>query len=83
MSEIGESSSRIKTETVVIGDASSRLSTAIFLLLCLVPVFTTILFGAVDSATWVILSIVWLTMVLLWLAEAWRGGGFLLDPSSL
>lgn len=83
MTEAGESIPKFKAENVVIGDVSSRLSTAIFLLLCLIPVFTTVLFGAVDNATWVILSNVWLVMVLLWLAEAWKGGGFLFNPSSL
>ncbi|MEO6484384.1 MAG: O-antigen ligase family protein [Pyrinomonadaceae bacterium] len=73
----------VHAENVVIGDGSSRLSSIIFFLLCFVPVFSTILFGAVDNTTWVFISIFWAGIVLLWLAEAWKGHGFLFNPSSI
>jgi O-antigen ligase len=83
MTETREKRTRIKAENVIIGVFSSRLSSIIFLLLCLVPVITTLLFGAVDNATWVVITVVWLAIVLLWLAESWKGGGFLFNPSLL
>lgn len=64
-------------------ERESRISTAIFALVCLVPMFATVVFGAVDSATWVIISIFWAIIVLLWLAESWSIGGILLNASSL
>ncbi len=73
----------MSAENVVIGDRSSRLSSIIFFLLCFVPVFSTILFGAVDNTTWVFISIFWAVILLVWLAEAWRVGGFLISTSSL
>lgn len=76
-------SKRVYTEPVIIGDESSRLSSAIFFLLCFVPVFSTILFGAVDNTTWIVITLFSLAIVLLWLGEAWKGGGLLVNPSLL
>ncbi|MEQ1922728.1 MAG: O-antigen ligase family protein [Pyrinomonadaceae bacterium] len=70
-------------ENISLGDRSSRFSSAIFFLLCVIPVLTTILFGGVDNATWVIVTVCWVAMILLWLIEAWRAKGFIFDPSSL
>ena len=70
-------------ENVAIGERSSRLSTAIVALLWLVPVFATIVFGAVDTMTWVFISLFTAIVVLLWLADAWLGKGVLLNTSSL
>jgi len=61
----------------------TRVSSAIFALLCIVPAFATVLFGAVDSATWVIISIFWAVLVCLWLADGWANRGILLNKSSL
>src|SRR5204863_6587814 len=62
---------------------SSRLSSAIFILLSAIAIFATVLFGAVDTMTWVVLSGMWAVLVLLWLADSWRGAGILLNTSSL
>ena len=72
-----------RIDNVAIGDVSSRLSSAIFILLCIVPVFSTILFGAVDNLTWIIISIFWVVIVLLWLAESSKAKGLLFSPSTL
>ena len=61
----------------------TRISSAIFALLCIVPAFATVLFGAVDSATWVIISLFWAVLVCLWLAESWSKGGIAYSSSSL
>lgn len=75
--------SMFHAENVIIGEESSRISSAIFILLCLVPIFSTVLFGGVDNATWIFISVFWAAIVLLWLAETWKGRGFLFNPSSL
>ena len=79
--EIG--TSLIHVENVMIGDESSRLSSIIFFLLCFVPIFSTILFGGVDNMTWVIILVFWAAIVFLWLAETWKGRGFLFNPNAL
>lgn len=84
MTELGKTSSRlIHAESVVAGDGSSRLSSIIFLLLCVAPVFSTVLFGAVDNMTWIFISMFWTAIVLLWLAEAWKAKGVMINTSSL
>ncbi|CAN5444514.1 hypothetical protein BH10ACI3_BH10ACI3_07490 [soil metagenome] len=72
-----------QAEDVLIGERSSRISSVIFFLLCMLPVFSTILFGGVDNTTWIFISIFWAAIILLWLAESWKGSGILLNPSSL
>ena len=75
--------SKIYTENVTIGESSSRLSSAIVALLFIVPIFGTILFGAVDNITWIFITVFGAVIVLLWLADAWKGKGFLMNPSIL
>ncbi len=72
-----------RLENVETGEVSSRVSAAIFFLLCVVPVFSTILFGGVDNTTWIFISIFWAVIVLLWLAESSKAKGLLFSPSSL
>jgi O-antigen ligase len=69
--------------TVAVGERSSLLSSAIFVLLSGTAMFATVLFGAVDTITWVFLSIFWALLILLWMADAWRGGGILVNTSTL
>lgn len=70
-------------ENVTVGNESSRISSAILFLLCLIPALGTIIFGAVDETTWIIVAVLWAAIILLWLAEAWRGGGLPVNPSSM
>ncbi|MBK8465476.1 MAG: O-antigen ligase family protein [Chloracidobacterium sp.] len=83
MNDSHENKRSIYAENVIIGNKSSRVSSAIFVLLCIVPIFSTILFGAVDKVTWVFITMFGAVIVLLWLAEAWKGKGFLLAPSAM
>lgn len=73
----------ISAQNIIIGEASSRLSSAIFFLLCLVPALGTIIFGAVDETTWIVITLFWAAIILMWLAEAWKTGGFLINFSPL
>jgi len=73
----------IQAENIVIGDGSSRFSSAIFFLLCFIPLFAAILFGGVDNTTWIFITISWAAIVLLWLAETWKGGGFLVNSAKI
>lgn len=70
-------------ENVTIGGQSSRLSSVIFFLLCIVPVFTTVLFGGVDNMTWIVVTICWVAIILMWLIEAWRAKGLVFESSNL
>ncbi|MFM9903050.1 MAG: O-antigen ligase family protein [Pyrinomonadaceae bacterium] len=71
----------IRLENVSIGDGATRLSASIFILLCAIPIFATILFGAVDGTTWIIISLAWAAIILLWLIEAWRAHGLIFSAS--
>ena len=70
-------------EPVALGDTSSRLSGAIYVLLCLIPVFSTIVFGGVDQGSWVVLIAALAAVVFLWLADAWYGRAMLFNRSML
>lgn len=63
--------------------ASSLASKAVFVILCALPIFATVLFGGVDNTTWAIISVVWASVVLLWLAESWKAGGLLINAEPL
>jgi len=63
--------------------APSRLSSAIFLLLLIVPALGAVLFGAVDQITWALFYLLWAAVVLLWVADAWQRGGFAINASVL
>lgn len=67
-------------EKVIVGEMSTRLSSALFVLLAVVPIFSTILFGAVDSVTWIFITTFAAAIGLFWLAESWFGKGILLNP---
>lgn len=73
----------ISAQNIIIGNESSRISSAIFFLLCLIPALGTIIFGAVDETTWIIISVFWAVIILLWLAEAWKADGLLINTSLL
>src|SRR5436190_9831359 len=70
-------------EDIIIGNSSSRLSSAVVALLLIIPIFATILFGGVDKTTWIFLTIFCLTIVLAWFAETRKGKGFLLNTSAI
>ena len=54
----------------------SRYTTAIFLILCAMPILTTLLFGGVDAISLGILSLLVGIIVCLWMAESLRSGAF-------
>lgn len=83
MNDSHEKTRSIYFENVIIGEKSSRISSAVMALLCIVPVFAMILFGAVDNVTWVFITIFAASIVLLWLAESWKGKGLLLNTTAI
>jgi O-antigen ligase len=84
MSDIVENGPPIfAIESVKLGQDRSRLSSTLVVAICLLPALAAILFGGVDSITWALLSILWLFMMVIWIADAWRGGGLLIDTSRL
>ena len=74
---------RIYAENIIIGDTSSRLSSIIVVLVCGLSIFTTILFGAVDNAAWIFITVFWVSIILLWLADAWKVHGLLVNSDSI
>lgn len=75
--------SKIYAEDVIVGESSSRLSSFVAALTLTVPVVATVLFGAVDNISWVLLTVFWAAILLGWLADAWKGKGLLLNTSTL
>jgi len=73
----------VRVEEVVVGDRSSRMSSIVFVLLCIIPMFSTALFGAVDNVTWVFISLMGAAIVLIWLAEAWQSKGLLINTDAI
>ena len=73
----------IGIENISIGTDASRVSSTIFFLLCFIPLFATVLFGAVDNMTWILISVLCAVLVFLWLVEAWKARGLIFNPSAL
>ena len=61
----------------------SRAGTVVFAVLCLIPILATVLYGAVDSGTWVLISILAGVIALAWLADGWKGEGLWINRSLL
>ncbi|MBP9663307.1 MAG: O-antigen ligase family protein [Pyrinomonadaceae bacterium] len=83
MDDRGKQDKFISTEAVVIGENASRLSKIAFCLICVVPVMAAVLFGGVDNATWLLVSLMVGALTLTWLGESWRSGGFIVNTSPL
>ena len=66
-------------EAVEIGHIPSVPSRIIFVTLSFILVLSTVLFGAVDPATWAILSILTLGVALCWFFDGWRRHRFLIN----
>lgn len=62
---------------------TGRWSSLIVVLLCFLPIFTTVLFGGVDNITWAMVPIIWAVLVALWLVICWKNVGLVLGTSSL
>ncbi|MCB1024345.1 MAG: hypothetical protein KDB79_08140, partial [Acidobacteria bacterium] len=54
-----------------------------FFMVCAIPVFATVLFGAVSNGTFAILSLVFGLMLIFWFADIWRTGEFKFSTSLL
>ena len=67
-------STALTTDDLEARNKYSRLNSTIFVLLCLIPVIGTILFGAVDNITWSLIVILMAVLVGLWLIDAWGAG---------
>lgn len=70
-------------DEIAIGERSSLTSRMNFGIVCALPVFAAIVFGGVDNATWMLIAIVWAVLVLIWIADAWKAGGVVVNTSAL
>jgi len=68
---------------VSIGSVSTRASTAIFVILCSLPLITTLLYGGVDAIVLGISSMIAALIIILWFRDAWVTGGFRLNTNVL
>ncbi len=57
-------------------EKASLYSKIIFVLLCAMPVFSVIVYGAVDTGSLAVLSLLSAFIVIFWLADAWKTGKF-------
>lgn len=71
------------SEEIQVGGSRSLASRVIFGIVCFLPVFSTLLFGGVDNATWILISVFWAILTLAWIADSWRAGGILWNTSAL
>jgi len=76
--KIRRRSAEESTETQI-----SPFSKAIFVLLCVIPVFATIAFGAVDIWATSVLSLFSAALVILWIADAWSAKELRFSASTL
>lgn len=79
----GSTSGALEIADVSIGSVSTRASTAIFVILCVVPVLTTILYGGVDTIVLGIQALIALLIVTLWFRDAFVTGGFRFSTNRL
>lgn len=61
----------------------SRSSSAILVLMCVVPIVSAIAYGAVDSAAIGLLALLTLVIVVLWIADSWKASSFSFSTSKL
>lgn len=73
----------IKFEEVTTSEKPSRASSVIFSLLCIIPAISTILYGGVDSGTWIILLALIGTLALAWIVDAMQRSGLLISLNFL
>ena len=61
----------------------SPIAKAMVVVICAIPIISTLAYGAVDSWTFGLLSIPVAILALLWVADAWTSGGFSYNTSTL
>lgn len=71
------------SEIAELNEQPSKPSGVIFSLLIVVLVFTTVIFGAVDQGSWVVIILLTLAIVITWAIDAWNGRGILLDRHTM
>lgn len=76
-------SSLMKFKEVTTSEMPSRSSNVIFLLLCLIPSISTILYGGVDSGTWIIILALIGVVALSWVVDSWQRNGLLINLNFL
>lgn len=70
-------------EIAAANEENSRVSGAVFLFLCMIPVFSAVAFGAVDTWALGLNSIFCAGLVFLWLTDCWFKREFRFSPSPL
>src|SRR5262245_6076500 len=76
MSTKRENSGSFSVTDVKIGSVASSYSSVIFVIVCALPVITTILYGCVDTIVLGRQAVVAAVIVILWVRDAWITEGF-------
>ncbi len=64
-------------------DSQSPVGSGIFVVICLLPILSTLLFGAVDNTTWVLLTALCAMLTIMWIVLSWRSGRISFSGNSL
>jgi O-antigen ligase len=68
--------SKLKVYDTFDDTTPSRRSTALFILVCILPIAATLLFGGVDTISLGLLSLATAVMFCIWISDAWRNAEF-------
>ena len=79
----GASSSSEWFDAAIVDEKPSRLSGTVFILLCAVPIFSAVAYGAVDNWSLGILAIFASIIIIFWIADAWQKKEFRFSSSTL
>jgi O-antigen ligase len=70
-------------DATIVDEKPTRLSGVIFFFLCLIPVFSAIAYGAVDTWALGFLTVLTLVIVILWTIDSWKQGEIRLSLNKL
>ena len=74
---------RRSENTIENSEGKSRWNSAIFILLCMIPALSVIVYGAVDAWAMSLLALAAALIVMLWAADAWTSGDLRFSTSSI
>ena len=74
---------RRSENTIENSEGKSRWNSAIFILLCMIPALSVIVYGAVDAWAMSLLALAAALIVMLWAVDAWTSGDLRFSTSSI
>lgn len=83
MASIVENGKTFQVVDVKIGSVASRASSSIFVIICILPMITTLLYGGVDAVVLGLQSLAAAAVMILWIRDAWITEGFRFSTNPL